>query len=194
MSATSVAAGRPSAPAMSATSLAVGRPSTTSSSAASSSTGSAIIAVANVTPFGDSNVRGTVNFRQSDAKSPTIITYDLTGITPSTLRAIHIHELPNTNCNATMGHYNPNMMPHGLLGDRVRHAGDLGNIVIDSSGNAKGSLIASLVTLVGDKRVVNRTFVMHNGVDDGGRTGVGTSNSTGNSGIRVACGIINLVP
>ena len=84
------------------------------------------------------------------------------------------------------------MVGHGLLTDPIRHVGDLGNIAIDSSGNAKGSLSAELVNLTGPNNVLGLTFVMHGDVDDGGKTGVNTSDSTGNSGARVACGIINL--
>ena len=64
-------------------------------------------------------------------------------------------------------------MGHGLLNDSVRHAGDLGNIAIDSSGNAKGSLSAGLIMLSGPNHAIGLTFVMHGGVDDGGKkTGV----------------------
>ncbi|KAH7088741.1 superoxide dismutase-like protein, partial [Paraphoma chrysanthemicola] len=141
---------------------------------------------------GISNVKGTVTFQQADTNSATNITYDLTGNTPNSQRGIHIHEVGNTNCTLAMGHFNPFNLSHGLLTDPVRHAGDLGNIAIDGSGNAKGSLSARLVTLSGPNRVIGLTFVMHGGVDDGGKTGVNTSNTTGNSGARVACGIINL--
>lgn len=79
---------------------------------------------------------------------------------------------------------------HGLLVDSERHAGDLGNIAVDSSGNSKGSLSADLV--VGLNSTIGLTFVMHGGEDDGGKTGMLMSDSTGNSGARVACGIINL--
>ena len=83
-------------------------------------------------------------------------------------------------------------MGHGLLNDPVRHAGDLGNIVIDASGNAKGTLSARLVTLSGPNNVTNISIVVHGGMDDGGKTGVNTSSTTGNSGLRLACGIITL--
>ncbi|KAH7069167.1 superoxide dismutase [Paraphoma chrysanthemicola] len=166
--------------------------STVRSSTASSSTSTAIRAVATIVPFGNSNVKGTVTFQQADTNSATIITYDLTGNTPNMQRGIHIHEVGNTNCTLAMGHFDPFKMGHGLLTDPVRHAGDLGNIAIDSSGNAKGSLSARLVTLSGPNRVIGLTFVMHGGEDDGGKTGMGNSSTTGNSGSRVGCGIINL--
>lgn len=33
-------------------------------------------------------------------------------------------------------HFNPNNMTHGAPEDKVRHAGDLGNIVANADGNA----------------------------------------------------------
>lgn len=79
-----------------------------------------------------------------------------------------------------------------MLDDPVRHAGDLGNIAVDGSGRAKGSLSARLVTLSGPNSVLKLTVVMHGGEDDGGKTGMMMSSTTGNSGARMGCGIINL--
>ena len=32
-------------------------------------------------------------------------------------------------------HFNPNKLTHGAPGDKIRHAGDLGNIVAKADGN-----------------------------------------------------------
>lgn len=170
--------------------------------------------MATVAPYRGTNVKGTVTLEQADTNSATIIMYDFTGIQlpPSiSVFGIHIHEVGSTDCLDAKGHCmtshdpfsvhetyltladNPYNLSHGLLDDPIRHAGDLGNIPVDSSGNAKGSLSARLVTLSGPYTVINRTFVVHGTTDDGGKVPNNENSSiTGNSGARVACGIINL--
>jgi Cu-Zn family superoxide dismutase len=84
---------------------------------------------------------------------------------------------------------NPANISHGDINAPVSHAGDLGNMPTDDQGNAKGSVTARFVTLSGPNSVLGRTFIIHGGRDDLG-TGAGDSKTTGNSGFRVACGII----
>ena len=65
--------------------------------------------------------------------------------------------------------------------DEVRHAGDLGNILVDSEGEAVFSMeIPTNTTLYGRHSIIGRTFVIHGGVDP----------ASGNAGPRMACGIV----
>ena len=87
-------------------------------------------------------------------------------------------------------HYNPYKLTHGGPADTERHVGDLGNIEADESGNATFAHEDHLITLFGNYSVLGRSCVLHAGVDDLGRGGHELSKTTGNSGGRVACGVI----
>ena len=81
-------------------------------------------------------------------------------------------------------------MEHGDADDDVRHAGDLGNILADSEGEAVFSVeIPTNTTLYGRHSIIGRTFVIHGGEDDLGQGNPG-SVASGNAGPRRACGIV----
>ena len=50
----------------------------------------------------------------------------------------------------------------------------------------------SLVSLHGSLSVIGRAVVVHEGADDLGLGGHQLSNTTGNAGARLACGVIGL--
>ena len=85
-------------------------------------------------------------------------------------------------------------MLHGAPDAVERHVGDLGNVVTDASGvPTMVNILDNAVTLEDnqDNTVLNRAIVVHAGEDDLGLGGDAGSESTGNAGGRVACGIIN---
>ncbi|KHJ97911.1 copper/zinc superoxide dismutase [Oesophagostomum dentatum] len=81
--------------------------------------------------------------------------------------------------------------------DNLRHVGDLGNIEADRDGVARFHIRSSRVRILGPYSVIGRSFVVHEDPDDLGR-GQGArrqeSLRTGNSGDRLACGVIGRVP
>ena len=85
-------------------------------------------------------------------------------------------------------------MNHGAPQDLVRHVGDLGNIVAGPDGVARVRLRDRLQTLVGVETLLGRSYVVHQGVDDLGRGSDRASLENGNSGPRLACGIVVGVP
>ena len=85
-------------------------------------------------------------------------------------------------------------MQHGGPSDVNRHLGDLGNIKADQSGNAKINLFAPDLNLSGPQSIAGRAFVVHSKEDDLGRGTNPESKVHGNSGVRVACGVVVLVP
>ncbi len=61
-----------------------------------------------------------------------------------------------------------------------RHVGDLGNITTDENGTAYINITDSIIQLYNTTQsIINRTFVVHAMLDDGGHTGIGDSNTTG---------------
>jgi len=122
---------------------------------------------------------------------------------------MHIHEFgDNTNgCTSAGPHFNPFGKTHGAPSDENRHVGDLGNIKTDDHKVAKGRIEDHLVKLIGPQSVLGvsitrpgpgpmprltdelqRTVVVHSGTDDLGKGGHELSATTGNAGLRPACG------
>jgi superoxide dismutase, Cu-Zn family len=168
---------------------------------------------------GDSNVKGDVTFEQSSEDSLTKITYNITGMDPSSQRGFHVQythlSLPsrgltssafgdNTNGCISAGthhlirlltqgpHFNPHNKEHGGPTAPVRHVGDLGNVPTDSSGNAHGTVEDKYIKLIGPESVIGRMVVVHAGEDDLGKGGTEESLKTGNAGGRAACGVIGV--
>jgi superoxide dismutase, Cu-Zn family len=135
----------------------------------------------------ESTISGTVLFE--DTAEGLKVKADVKGLTPGK-HAFHIHEYGDCSDsgNAAGSHYNPDNAPHGLLhqdGPGKAHAGDMGNLEADASGNA--SLETSLpgTVLTGEKGVAGRAVIVHEKEDDFGQP-------TGNAGGRTGCGTIAL--
>lgn len=88
---------------------------------------------------------------------------------------------------------------HGAQDSDERHVGDLGNIEafdIDYPLTvAEFYLVDFLISLSAESErgVLHRSVVVHEKADDLGLTEGEDSKKTGNSGSRVACGIITLI-
>ncbi len=113
---------------------------------------------------------------------------NVTGL-PAGKHGFHIHE--NGDCSApdassAGGHFNPDNKPHGAPDAPEHHAGDLGNIEADASGNATVNIHVNGITLEPDKpnSVMGKAIIVHAGADDF------TTQPTGNAGARLACGVI----
>ncbi len=112
----------------------------------------------------------------------------ITGATPG-LHGVHIHE--NGDCsdagNAAGGHFNPDKVQHGnVLNDGLKkaHPGDLGNILVDSTGLGSLEVYVPKLTLGKDHYGIGgRSIIVHEKADDFGQP-------TGNAGSRVACAFI----
>lgn len=140
------------------------------------------------------NFKGIVSFEQDTYSSPTKIVVSATGLKPNSLHGFHIHEFGDLTdgCTSAGGHYNPKGKKHGGILDEERHVGDLGNLRTDERGNTFMAINDKLIKLFGDDGVVGRSCVVHENQDDLGRGGHKDSMTTGNSGPRIACGIIGL--
>jgi Cu-Zn family superoxide dismutase len=67
-----------------------------------------------------------------------------------------------------------------------RHEGDLGNVVADSSGKAHLEWKDKVMKLSGPDSIIGRSMIVHVQEDDL------KTQPTGNSGGRVACGVIGV--
>lgn len=138
--------------------------------------------VAVVVPTEGSQTKGTVTFTKTD-KGVEVVA-EITGLTPGK-HGFHIHEfgdLRSPDGTAAGGHFNPTGEPHGAPTGEHHHAGDLGNIEADASGNAKLTLVHEKLSFEGPNSILGRAVVVHAKADDlktqptgdaGGRVGVG---------------------
>jgi superoxide dismutase, Cu-Zn family len=118
------------------------------------------------------------------------ILIDLKGLTPGT-KAVHIHEVGRCDppsFESAGAHFNPTKAEHGTANPRGPHAGDLPNITVDATGQGHLEVTASRVTLEKGSASLfdadGSALVVHEGPDDM------RSDPAGNSGARVACGVI----
>jgi Cu-Zn family superoxide dismutase len=129
---------------------------------------------------------GTVTLReQGDA---VLARVQLRGLAPNSEHGFHVHEKGDCSAPDAMSagpHFNPGGHPHGRPGSGTHHAGDLQNLKADGSGNVNVEVSMSGLTLApGPNSIVGRSLVVHRDPDDF------ASQPAGNSGPRIACGVI----
>jgi Cu-Zn family superoxide dismutase len=148
------------------------------------------VAVAELAPTIGNNVRGTVAFTQNG--DFVLVKANVSGLSPNGTHGFHIHETGDCSApdaSSAGGHFDPTASPHGGPSGEVRHGGDLGNLGADASGNARSSVKVGGITIDGGPgRILGRAVVVHAAADDL------ESQPAGNSGGRVACGVINPGP
>jgi Cu-Zn family superoxide dismutase len=132
-----------------------------------------------------STTTGTATFEQDGDQ--VMLTLEVSGATPGKHGA-HIHQTGDcsaSDASSAGGHWNPTAHPHGTP-DAAHHLGDLGNIEIGQDG--KGTLkLSKAEWKIGDgsaNDVVGKALIIHAGEDDL------VTDPAGNSGSRVACGVI----
>ena len=114
----------------------------------------------------------------------------LTGLAPGSTHGFHIHE--HGDCSApdassAGGHFNPTRTAHGDPMGMIHHGGDIPNQVADAQGAVDVDVTVHGVSLgngaVPDD-VLGRSLIVHRDADDY------ATQPSGNSGPRVACGVI----
>lgn len=141
-------------------------------------------AEAKLQPTKGNTASGLVNFVQQGDR--ILVNATVSGLTPGK-HGFHIHEKGDCSApDATSagGHFNPGGHPHGHPQMGPHHAGDIAMLEADASGNARLSTELSGVALVGDQGIIGRGVIVHASPDDF------KTQPTGNSGARVACGVI----
>jgi Cu-Zn family superoxide dismutase len=142
-------------------------------------------AVARLEPTKGNATSGTITFTQTGDK--VTVEARVSALTPGG-HGFHIHEKGDCSSGDGMsagGHFNPTAKPHGNPSGADHHTGDIPMLVADASGNASLSMELSGMTVgSGATDIVGKAVIVHKDPDDY------TTQPTGNSGARVACGLI----
>lgn len=146
---------------------------------------SAQTATATLAPTAGNTAAGTVAFTQKGDK--VTVTAKVSGLAPGG-HGFHIHEKGDCSApDATSagGHFNPTGKAHGDPAGPDHHAGDMPMLQADASGNAALTADLDVIRIGGGASdIVGRSVVVHKDADDF------KAQPTGNSGARVACGVI----
>lgn len=138
--------------------------------------------------YPDTTVTGTATFSTVNGKVKMVLNITAAAKANKTV-AVHIHEHPGCGDQGkdAHGHWNPTKVNHGKWGSDAFHSGDIGNIELDKDGKGSKELETDRWTIGGDstKNILNRSIIVHGGVDDF------KTQPTGNAGNRIGCGIIN---
>ena len=144
------------------------------------------VAHADLKPTQGNTVSGKVEFRQSG--STVHVAVDLVGLAPNSEHGFHVHERGDCSAPDAMsagGHFNPEGVAHGDYGHPPHHSGDLPNLKADGKGEVHTSFdIGALSVGSGSGDVDGHSVVVHRDADDY------KSQPAGNSGPRLACGVI----
>ena len=118
------------------------------------------------------------------------VSLNLEGLPPGE-HGIHIHETGKCDppdFKTAGNHFNPDEKEHGLLHPEGAHAGDLPNIIVEDDGTVVIDLMAPELTLKDGKFSVfgkdGTAIIITEEPDDG------MTQPTGESGARIACGVI----
>ena len=113
----------------------------------------------------------------------------INGLQPGSTHGFHIHEKGNCSApdgSSAGGHFNPRGVMHGDPGGMAHHAGDIPNQTADAHGYAIVDVLVHGISIGtgGADDVLGRSVIVHKDRDDY------TSQPAGNSGARLACGVI----
>lgn len=129
---------------------------------------------------------GQVQFTQKGDK--VLVTGEVRGLKPNAEHGFHVHEKGDCSSGDGMsagGHFNPEGKAHGAYGHGEHHAGDVPSLKADATGTARFSFESRTLSVgSGTADVVGRGLIVHRDPDDF------KTQPTGNSGPRLACGVI----
>ena len=110
---------------------------------------------------------------------------------PPGVKGVHVHAVGKcdpSDFTSAGSHFNPQGKQHGALNPQGPHAGDLPNLTIGADGKGRLESTTQLLTLASGPTSVfdadGSAIVIHAAPDDF------KTDPTGNSGARIACGVI----
>lgn len=137
-------------------------------------------------PRSGSSVAGMVTFTPAGDK--VRVEVRVSGLTPGA-HGFHVHEVGDcsaADAASAKGHFNPAGKMHGHQSGE-HHGGDMPNLEADAGGNATMTAeIGQMSIAEGPAGIVGRSVVVHADPDDY------KSQPAGNSGKRIACGVIRM--
>jgi len=142
-------------------------------------------ATAQLQPTKGNKTLGEATFEQVGNKVRVVVFAQ--GLKPAKEHGMHIHEVGDCGADGmnAKGHFNPYGKPHANFDSAERHAGDLPSLKANAKGRAKVDVELDLISLAsGPGNIVGRSLVIHADADDH------KTQPTGNSGARIACGVI----
>jgi Cu-Zn family superoxide dismutase len=129
---------------------------------------------------------GTATF--TETPHGVLVTAELSGF-PAGVHGFHLHDVGSCapDFSQAGGHYNPAGAEHGFLSEGGPHAGDMPNIHVPESGALTIEVMNTYVSFEGENPIFDAdgtTLMIHAGADDY------SGQPAGNSGDRIACGVI----
>src|ERR1700682_17972 len=142
-------------------------------------------AMATLHPSSGSEVKGQVKFTKTGDDVQVVA--DIENLKPGK-HGFHIHEKGDCSApdaSSAGGHFNPEHKMHGGHAAPEQHTGDLGNIEADANGRAHYDRTVNFLEIAVDPNTIDgKALIVHAQEDDL------HSQPAGNSGARLACGII----
>ncbi len=121
-----------------------------------------------------------------DATGTVHLTVHVKGLAPG-LHGLHVHAVGSCvgpAFTSAGGHYNPAARQHGHLNPLGFHAGDLPNLIVNTAGVGHLSANVEQFSLAALQDADGSALVIHANEDDY------LTDPTGNSGGRIACGVL----
>jgi superoxide dismutase, Cu-Zn family len=125
--------------------------------------------------------------------SGTLLDLKLDGVQPG-VHALHIHAVGKCDppdFKSGGPDFNPDRTKHGIMSPEGPHAGDLPNVHVPADGKLEVEFLDPVVTLSQEAALLDAdgsSIVIHAGPDDY------KTDPAGNSGDRIACGVITAAP
>jgi Cu-Zn family superoxide dismutase len=144
-------------------------------------------AAAELRPTQGNNVSGTLSLTPD--KEGVHVVGSIKGLKPNGEHGFHVHEKGDCSApdaSSAGAHFNPGGQPHGNPNAGPHHLGDAPNVRANADGTADVDVHISAATLRTGRAddIFGRAIVVHEKPDDY------KSQPAGNSGNRVACGVI----
>ena len=139
-------------------------------------------------PMRDASGRQLGTLQLAAHEGGLMLTGRLQGLPPGA-HGIHLHAVGRCEppFESAGGHWNPTSRQHGTQNPAGPHLGDMPNLVVADDGSATVSVMSPGGTLAGDGGLLDgdgASVVIHARADDY------RTDPSGNSGERIACGVV----